>query len=184
MHATGNHCLILFIRPQGGGISYIVIHSGLYPLFKLMCGGNAELAWRTVLIIPAAIGFTTSIVIFNTTDDSPKGNYTDLKAHGYMKSRSVLGSLLLGMKNLNTWILLCQYACSSGVEIAMEVAASTYFVEKFGLSEEAAQAIIAIFSWMNLFVSDMPNEWLPGVDVGTHTADFACCSRLVAWVDF
>jgi NNP family nitrate/nitrite transporter-like MFS transporter len=105
----------------GGAIAYIVIESGLYPLFKLICGGDEELAWRTVLILPAAIAFTAAILIYQYSDDAPKGNFDELKAHGYMKSKSIMGSLCSAAQNLNMWILTLQYACTSGSEIATEV---------------------------------------------------------------
>lgn len=39
----------------GGGVTQIVMGTALFPLFKL--GMSPEMAWRTVCIVPAVIGF-------------------------------------------------------------------------------------------------------------------------------
>lgn len=84
----------------------------------------AELAWRTVCIIPAVVAFITGVVVFFTSDDCPKGNYRDLKKNGTMKGASFIDSLFSGASNFNTWLLFIQYACCFGVEVTMINAAA------------------------------------------------------------
>eukprot|EP00957_Ditylum_brightwellii_P204401 15339096-Ditylum_brightwellii.AAC.1 len=121
----------------------------LFPLFKT--GMSAEMAWRTVSIVPAIVAFTTGITVYFISDDSPKGNYSDLKKHGNMPEVSAAASFRSGAMNFNTWILFIQYACCFGVELTMNNAAALYFREEFNQSTEAAAAIASIFGWMNLF---------------------------------
>jgi MFS transporter, NNP family, nitrate/nitrite transporter len=123
----------------------------LYPLFVLICDGNRELAWRTVCIVPAVIAFATGVIVYRISDDSPKGNYSELRKHGAMKEVSATKSFLHGVWNINSWLLFIQYATCFGVELTMNNAAAMYFRQEFALTAESAAAIASLFGWMNLF---------------------------------
>jgi len=133
----------------GGGVTQLVMGSVLFPLFKT--GMSAEMAWRTVSIVPACVGMATGIIILFISDDAPKGNYKDMKKNGTMAEVSAANSFRSGALNFNTWLLFVQYACCFGVELTMNNAAALYFREVFELSTESAAAIASIFGWMNLF---------------------------------
>jgi len=133
----------------GGGVTQIVMGSVLFPLFKT--GMSSNMAWRTVSIVPAVVAFCTGLTVLFISDDSPKGNYKELKEHGVMQEVSAAASFRSGAMNFNTWLLFIQYGCSFGVELTMNNAAATYFTETFGLSTESAAAVASIFGWMNLF---------------------------------
>ena len=148
----------------GGGVTQLVMGSLLFPLFKVFFDGDSEMAWRTVCVVPAVVAFTSGIVMYKISDDSPKGDYGELKKHGSMLEVSAAASFRDGAVNLNTWILFIQYACCFGVELTMNNAAALYFKDEFGQSTESAAAIASIFGWMNLFArglggffSDMAN---------------------------
>ena len=138
----------------GGGVTQLVMGSALFPLFKEIFSGSddpAEMAWRTVSVVPAVVAFITGLTIYFISDDAPTGNYKDLKYHGAMPEISAAASFRSGAFNFNTWVLFIQYACCFGVELTMNNAAALYFKEKFGQSTESAAAIASIFGWMNLF---------------------------------
>jgi len=122
--------------------------TALFPLFKT--GMSAEMAWRTVCLVPAFVGFVLGFTIMRISDDAPKGNYAEMKKNGNMAEVSAAASFRSGATNLNTWILFLQYACCFGVELTMNNAAASYFRSKFELSTEVAAAIASIFGWMNL----------------------------------
>jgi MFS transporter, NNP family, nitrate/nitrite transporter len=109
------------------------------------------MAWRTVCVVPAVVAFASGVAIYFISDDSPKGNYADLKKNGVMAEVSAAASFRSGAFNFNTWLLFLQYACCFGVELTMNNAAALYFREQFGQSTESAAAIASIFGWMNLF---------------------------------
>jgi MFS transporter, NNP family, nitrate/nitrite transporter len=134
----------------GAGVTQIVIGSWLFPLFKKGFG-SGETAWRTVCIVPASAAFIVGVVTYFVSDDSPKGNYRELKAHGLFRPVNPVASLLKASLNLNTWIFFLQYAGCFGVELTMNNASAMYFRDKFGLSTEAAAAMTSIFGWLNLF---------------------------------
>ena len=158
----------------GGGVTQIVMGAALFPLFKL--GMSAEMAWRTVCIVPAVVGFCLGGLIMRISDDAPKGmsyflfiqiralirtcffslvsiyilpgNYAEMKRNGSMPEISAAASFRSGAMNFNTWILFIQYGCCFGVELTMNNAAASYFKTRFDLTTEAAAAIASIFGWM------------------------------------
>lgn len=135
----------------GGGVTQLVMGSALFPLFKVFYNDNSEKAWRTVCVVPAVVAFCTGIMIASIADDTPKGQYKDLKKHGTMAEVSAAASFRAGALNFNTWIMFIQYATCFGVELTMNNAAALYFRDQFELTTESAAAIASIFGWMNLF---------------------------------
>ena len=133
----------------GGGVTQLIMGSVLFPLFKT--GMSAEMAWRTVCIVPACVGLTVGITILFISDDAPKGNYKEMKKNGVMAEVSAGASFRSGAANVNTWLLFIQYACCFGVELTMNNAAASYFKSTFELTTESAAAIASLFGWMNLF---------------------------------
>lgn len=162
----------------GGGVTQVVMGSVLFPLFKLIYGGHltsgenqvganeraADLAWRTVCVVPACMCAILAYIVFNYSDDSPKGNVRERYRQGLLPPVSALNALQRAFWNSNTWILFVQYGCCFGVEITIVNASALYFKEKYGLSTESAAGIASIFGWTNLFArglggftSDMAN---------------------------
>jgi len=135
----------------GGGVTQIVMGTALFPLFKKFFNGDSTKAWRYVSIVPAVVAFGTGMLIYAFADDSPKGNYNELKKRGQMANISAAASFRQGAFNFNTWILFIQYACCFGVELTMNNAAALYFKDQFGQTTETAAAIASIFGFMNLF---------------------------------
>mmetsp|Transcript_3058 Transcript_3058/g.4609 ORF Transcript_3058/g.4609 Transcript_3058/m.4609 type:complete len:507 (-) Transcript_3058:239-1759(-) len=142
----------------GGGVTQLVVGSLLFPLFKYFYNDGerttariAELAWRSVNVVPAVVGFMTGVAVYCFSDDAPKGQYKELKKHGVMPEVSAAASFRDGAFNINTWLLFIQYACCFGVELTMNNAAALYFREEFAQNTESAAAIASIFGWMNLF---------------------------------
>ncbi|KAI2508901.1 hypothetical protein MHU86_5511 [Fragilaria crotonensis] len=151
----------------GAGAISLIMGAGIFPLFKLIFNGNADLAWRWASVVPAVVGFATGVIIYFISDDAPKGNYAEMKKHGIMPEISAAVSFRSGAVNINTWILFVQYAACFGVELTMNNAAALYFKEQFSLTTESAAAIASIFGWMNLFarglggyICDKSNQYM------------------------
>jgi len=166
----------------GGGVAQIVMGSLLFPLAKMAYGGKcfgqcehapddedleeyheynrpADLAWRTVLIFPAALCCVMAFVVVRYGDDTPKGNtrFQSIRreniSHPVPPSAfaTVWQNLKQGASNCNTFLLSFQYGCCFGVEIAMTQSAALYFTDAFGQTTESAAAIASVFGWMNIF---------------------------------
>lgn len=87
----------------GAGVTYLIVGSYLFPLFEMMTG-SSEMAWRTICIVPALFSFVTGIVILRICDDSPKGNYYELKKNNaFQNNTTVRKSFIIGCRNWNTW---------------------------------------------------------------------------------
>jgi NNP family nitrate/nitrite transporter-like MFS transporter len=108
-----------------------------------------------VCIVPACATVIAGLVVYFISDDTPKGNYRELKRRGCMPEVSAAASFKSGAININTWLLFVQYACSFGTELTMNNAAALYFIDQFGQTTEQASAIASIFGWMNLFARGM-----------------------------
>jgi nitrate/nitrite transporter NarK len=154
---------------MGGGVAQVVMGSLLFPLFKIIFGGEgyqrfhgldknsdderpdydraSDLAWRVILVFPALLSLGVAWVVVRHADDTPKGN----TSRRLVEPISATTALSSSISNRNTWLLSFQYACCFGVEITMIQAAALYFQEEFGQSTEAAAAIASIFGWINLF---------------------------------
>ena len=132
----------------GGGATQLVMGTMLYPLFLVFTGGDVNMAWRTVTLVPAAVAFTTGIIVIKFSDDCPKGSYKDLKMSGEMPEVSAAASFRSGAVDINTWMLFIQYACCFGVELTVNNAAVSFFVREFELSIESASAIASVFGFM------------------------------------
>jgi len=146
----------------GGGVTQLVMGSILFPLFKVFYDDDAEKAWRTVSCVPSVVAFSIGLMIYNYSDDAPKGNYSEMKKNGTMPEISAASSFRDGAMNFNTWLLFIQYACCFGVELTMNNAAALYFKEEFGQTTESAAAIASIFGWMNLFargIGGFMSDW-------------------------
>ena len=157
----------------GAAVAQIVMGSLLFPLFKVIYGGEgygganrvyvgdddetqqydrpADLAWRTILVFPALLCLYMAYACVRYGDDSPKGNFRKRKALGLIPVESAKDAIRRGSSNRNTWLLFLQYGCCFGVEITMTNAAALYFQEEFGLNTESAAAVASVFGWMNLF---------------------------------
>ena len=98
----------------GGGVTQLVMGSILFPLFKT--GMSAEAAWRTVCLVPAAVGLGVGLTILKISDDAPKGNYNEMKKNGLMAEVSAGAFSCEGTMNINTWLLLKLFcSCRLGV---------------------------------------------------------------------
>jgi MFS transporter, NNP family, nitrate/nitrite transporter len=135
----------------GGGVSQILMGRILFHSFKEhVYEGNAEQSWRTICVIPAAFAFVWGIILPFVSDDAPQGNYHKMKKTGTMDRIFMTTSLRNGATR-NTWILYFQYACSFGVELAMNNAAVLYFTTEFGLTTESASTLGFAYGSMNIF---------------------------------
>ena len=148
----------------GAGVTQLVMGCILFPIFTLMFDNDTEKAWRTVCVVPAFVAFTTGIVVYRISDDSPKGNYAELKKRGIKAEVSATRSLKEGTLNYNTWLLFIQYACCFGVELTMNSAVASYFKTEFDLTTASAGAIASLFGWMNLFARGLGGEYLGFAD--------------------
>ncbi|KAL3934542.1 MAG: hypothetical protein SGBAC_009769 [Bacillariaceae sp.] len=149
----------------GAGITQLLVGTALLPLFQEIFKGTEnpeENAWRTVCIVPAVCSLFAAVLVYKVSDDTPKGNFSELKKNGSMGEPSAVQSFRKGFYNVNTWLLFIQYGCCFGAELTMNSAAAAYFHDRYRLTTEEAAAIASIFGWMNLFARGL-GGWLSDI---------------------
>lgn len=137
----------------------LVVVNGLFPLFQSFT--DTESAWRTVLIIPCAIGVALAACIALFSDDSPKGNLSVLRKHHAFQDLTISQIIGQAVRNLNTWMLFLQIACSTGASLTVQTVARNHLRDEFGFSSEAREAYTTYAIWVAIgsvplggFVSD------------------------------
>lgn len=136
----------------GGGVTQMVM-----PLIFsaiLLLGLQEGMAWRLAMVIPGIVLFFLGIAYFLLTQDSPRGNYRDLRAAGLPSDEVPAGGLasfLAAASDLRVWGLFVIYAACFGVELTMNNVAVLYFHDRFELSLTTAGVLAGLFGLMNIF---------------------------------
>lgn len=109
-------------------------------------------AWRYSMIIAGVVCFLMGIVYFFFTQDTPKGNFKELKEAGEMVSskKDQIGFLEV-LKDYRVWILFFVYAASFGIELTVYGTMDDYLQNTFQLQRVTAGNIVLSFALMNIF---------------------------------
>lgn len=143
----------------GGGVTQMVMPM-LLSFFVGTVGVSAAAGWRWAMFIAGLLCALTGVAYYCMTQDTPEGNFRDLRAAGRMPPKtSVKGSFLEACRDRRVWALAVVYGCSFGLELTMDNVAALYFIDCFselkgGDSMRAVQIaglIAGLFGGMNLF---------------------------------
>ncbi|MGY6648547.1 MFS transporter [Wenyingzhuangia sp. IMCC45574] len=109
-------------------------------------------AWRYSMIIAGAICFLMGIVYYFFTQDTPEGNFKELKATGKMpelkKDEAGFG---VAVKDYRVWILFVVYAACFGMELTVYGTMDDYLQNSFQLERVTAGNLVLSFALMNIF---------------------------------
>jgi NNP family nitrate/nitrite transporter-like MFS transporter len=136
---------------MGGGVTLMVmpmIAAGIVGLGFL----PAE-AWRLSMVIPGVALFIMAFVYYFYTQDTPEGNFSDLRNTADPKHEKKDGkrNFLKALKDYRVWILFLAYGACFGIEITIDNIATLYFVDNFDIGIKEAGIIAGLFGVMNLF---------------------------------
>lgn len=110
---------------------------------------------RYAMIIPGMALLLVGIAYYFVTQDSPRGNFKELRAAGLMPPASaVKGSFMEAAKDRRMWALFVIYGACFGVELTINNIAALYYHDRFELSIAMAGMIAGLFGLMNLFCED------------------------------
>lgn len=112
---------------------------------------EATESWRIAMYIPAVIMLFVAYLYWKYTTDCPKGNYSDLPEERPQSKKGEKSLFYAAASDKRVWILFAMYAGCFGMELFVTGKASTYYQEKFSLSQEAAGFVVLFFGAMNLF---------------------------------
>jgi NNP family nitrate/nitrite transporter-like MFS transporter len=133
----------------GGGVTQLAMPL----LFSALIGlGLAPAgAWRIAMLIVGVLCLLTGVAYYLLTQDTPNGNFRELRAAGRMPKRPPRrGSFWAAARDLRVWALFVIYAACFGVELLIDNIAALYFTDYFGMGIATAGAVAAVFGLMNV----------------------------------
>ena len=109
-------------------------------------------AWRYSMIIAGIVCFIMGIVYFFFTQDTPNGNFKELKESGQSVStkKDEVG-FIEALKDYRVWILFFIYAACFGIELTVYGTMDDYLQNTFQLDRLTAGNIVLSFALMNIF---------------------------------
>lgn len=109
-------------------------------------------AWRYSMVIAGIVCFLMGIVYYFFTQDTPEGNFKDLREAGetITTKRDKVGFSTV-IKDYRTWILFVVYAACFGIELTVYGTMDDYLQNTFRLSRLTAGNIVLSFALMNIF---------------------------------
>ncbi len=138
----------------GGGVTQMVM-----PLIfaaVLSFGADQFLGWRLAMVVPGIAMLITGVLYYFFTQDTPQGNYKELRARGEMEPvHHTKGSFLAAICDARVWSLFVIYAACFGIELTINNIAALYFHDHFTLDLKTAGLIAGLFGLMNLFARSL-----------------------------
>lgn len=134
----------------GGGVTQFAMPL-LFSAF-LSLGVGAWWGWRMAMFVPGAAMFLWGIAYYFWTQDTPDGNFDELRASGQLTAKSKANcNFVESCRDPRVWALFAIYACCFGMELTIDNVAALYFADYFHLALTAAGFVAASFGMMNLF---------------------------------
>ena len=111
-----------------------------------------EIAWRYSMVIAGVIAMLMGLVYYFFTQDTPEGNFAQLKKEGKMPTlKKDEESFMSVLSDYRVWILFVVYAACFGMELTVYGTMDEYLQNTFGLKASTAGYLVASFALMNLF---------------------------------
>ncbi|WP_445734827.1 MFS transporter [Mariniflexile sp.] len=109
-------------------------------------------AWRYSLVVVGTLCFLMGLVYYFFTQDTPEGNFKELRASGekVTTKKDQVGFLTV-LKDYRTWVLFMVYAASFGIELTVYGTMDDYLQNTFQLERLTAGNIVLSFALMNIF---------------------------------
>lgn len=134
----------------GGGVTQMVMPV-IFSLF-IGFGFTTAISWRLSMVVVGILCLFVGIAYFFLTQDTPDGNYKDLRSNNKMAAKKeTKGSFILAAKDSRVWSLFLIYGACFGVELTINNIAALYFMDYFELSLKTAGVIAGLFGLMNIF---------------------------------
>ncbi|MPW42902.1 MFS transporter [Acinetobacter guerrae] len=136
----------------GGGATQALMPLLLSAL--VMFGVEQAMGWRIALLVPGIMMVIVGILYWKLTQDTPQGNYKDLRAQGIQVGSDKKGGIAILMhaaRNYRVWILFGAYAACFGIEIFIHNIIAMYYVNNFNFGLKEAGLAAGIFGLLALF---------------------------------
>ena len=134
----------------GAGVTQLIMPIIFTTLVSL--GVNQFWGWRASMVVAGLTCLLTAIAYYKFTQDTPEGNFKELRAAGRLPSRkAVKGTFVEACKDYRVWALFLIYGACFGVELTINNVAALYFADYFELGLKTAGIVAALFGLMNIF---------------------------------
>ncbi|MDA1178063.1 MAG: MFS transporter [Planctomycetota bacterium] len=135
----------------GGGVVQFAMPA-MFALFVGVLGLSEAWSWRLAMFVAGALCFAMGIAYRWFTQDTPAGNFAELRSRGQLAAKaSQKGLFWQACRDYRVWLLAVAYGACFGIELTLDNVDHTYFVDQFGLSLTAAGWAAGAFGMMNLF---------------------------------
>jgi NNP family nitrate/nitrite transporter-like MFS transporter len=134
----------------GGGVTQIAMPLLFAMLVNL--GISSWWGWRISMFVPGALMLLTGVAYYQLTQDTPNGDFFQLRARGAMsRASAVSGAFATACRDRRVWALFLIYGACFGMELTIDNIAALYFTDNFHLGLTAAGLVAASFGMMNIF---------------------------------
>ncbi len=135
----------------GGGATHLLMPA----LFALLVGPLAlseQIGWRVAMGMAGGLCFLMGLAYYRFTQDTPEGNFAELRAAGKLRDRKKANGAFWGaFKDYRVWALFVAYGACFGIEVTINNTAALYFTDSFKLSLFWAGLAASLLGMMNLF---------------------------------
>ncbi len=135
---------------MGGGVTQMAMPAIFGGIMAL--GASQFLAWRLAMVVPGALMLLTGVAYYFLTQDTPEGNFAELKKQGKLhEGGKTKGAFMLALKDPRVWALLWLYGACFGVELIIHNMAALYFKDNFNLPLGTAGMLAGLLGLMAIF---------------------------------
>jgi NNP family nitrate/nitrite transporter-like MFS transporter len=143
----------------GGGVTQLVMPL-VFAFFVGTVGLATAASWRLAMVAVGLLCAVTGIAYYFLTQDTPEGNYRELRAAGKMPAKNAArGGFWEACRDRRVWALFFIYGACFGMELTIDNIAVLYFLDYFAYFKEVDPAvalktaglIAGMFGGMNLF---------------------------------
>ena len=143
----------------GGGVTQLLMPL-VFAFFVGTVGLTTAVSWRLAMVAVGLLCAMTGIAYYFLTQDTPEGNYRELRAGGKMlTTKAARGAYWEACRDRRVWALFFIYGACFGVELTIDNIAVLYFLDYFPYFKQldpasalkTAGLIAGMFGGMNLF---------------------------------
>jgi MFS transporter, NNP family, nitrate/nitrite transporter len=146
----------------GGGVTQFAMPL-VFAMFVGVFGFSSAASWRLSMMVAGGLCAIAGVAYYAFTQDTPDGNFSDLRAAGKLSRRSAQGTFLEACRDHRVWALFVTYGCCFGIEITIENIIVLYLLDYFDYFKhlDHAQALklagllASCFGMMNLFARSL-----------------------------
>ena len=146
---------------MGGGVTQLVMPI-LFAFMVTTLGFSTAASWRLSMVVAGVVCLLTGIAYFFLTQDTPEGNFRELRASGRMpnlKEKKKGAGFKAVLSDYRAWSLFVVYGACFGIELTVNNVAAIYFVDYFDYFRDiepmqamkTAGLIAGLFGLTNLF---------------------------------